>query len=92
MQILVKLSALLAKLTPKKTSFACFQKFFEPLLCLYFNKIEILAKSSKTKFRFVQQRLLQLKKFLLVKIFLVINQRGLFLNKFITRFHLVKNI
>jgi hypothetical protein len=29
---------------PKKTSFACFQRFFEPLLCLYFNFVEIVAK------------------------------------------------
>jgi hypothetical protein len=29
---------------PTKTSFACFQRFSEPLLCLYFNFVEILAK------------------------------------------------
>jgi hypothetical protein len=37
-----------AKQAPKKTSFACFQRFFEPLLCK--------AKGSKIKLRFIQQR------------------------------------
>jgi hypothetical protein len=48
---------------PKKTSFACFQRFFEPLLCLYFNFVEILAKG---KFLLAKKKfLLAKKKFLL---------------------------